>query len=236
MGYKYGYFDNQLIGVDQLNEITKRLVSGGISAVYSGNDFSVSELNSSNVALLCGGVVPETDSCLRVDKTLDGKYLINAGVAFFENGTSMEVLNGGEIISASPLQYIYLVSDENLEKCYIDITNEMKTQGYFVCLAQIASDGSVVDKRLYAKGKARGFYASSGGLEFNVTVTLEEGDTEKNIPIGNGAYTHILIEDGKSALTYCTITNGVVNVVVNGTDSAFGNAIVLSGPDRKSVV
>ena len=36
MNYKYTFFDNQLVGVDDLNEITSRLVSGGISSVYSG--------------------------------------------------------------------------------------------------------------------------------------------------------------------------------------------------------
>ena len=82
--YKYTFFDNQLIGVDQLNEITSRLVSGGISAVYSGADFDVSDINNSNGAILLGGVVPGSDLNLKITSLGGGKYLINNGLCFFD--------------------------------------------------------------------------------------------------------------------------------------------------------
>ncbi len=217
--FKYTFFDNQLIGVDHLNEITKRLVSGGISAVYSGADFNVSEINDSNMALLTGGVVPGDDLNLKVTPLGSGRFLINQGICFFDDGTSMEVLSGGEEIYVTPgnTMHIYLTSDKNQMKCYPEISISPKQTGMFVYLGIINSDGTVTDKRTYAKGKVPGFYASTENVEVNVTKTFKVGEVSNGmtieIPVGNGNFKHLLMEGsfpryGHSALVYCEFENG----------------------------
>lgn len=218
--YKYSFFDNQLIGVDHLNEITKRLVSGGISAVYSGADFNVSEINNSNMALLTGGVVPGSDFNLKITALGGTRYLINKGVCFFDDGTSMEILTGGEEISvpAGSTRYIYLTSDKNQMKCYPEVLSSPKQTGQFVYLGIVNADGSITDKRTYARGKVPGFYASTENLEVNVTKEYSKGEVYNNmtieVPVGNGNFKHLLIEGvlnryGSSALIYCDFENGV---------------------------
>ncbi len=212
--YKYSFFDNQLIGVDQLNEITSRLVSGGVSAVYSGVDFNVSDINNSNKAILTGGVVPESDLNLKVTSMGSGNYLINPGLCFFNNGTTMEVLSGGEkiLVSSGTKRYIYLVSDANQMKCYVEISGSVKTSGEFVLLAIVNTDGSITDKRTYAKGKLPGYYASSEGMSINISQTYEPlgitPGTSFEIAVGEGNFTHLCIV-GTGALFYCEFENGV---------------------------
>ena len=220
--FKYTFFDNQTIGVDQLNEITSRLVTGGISAVYSGADFNVSDINNSNMAVLTGGVVPGSDLNLKVTLISGGSYLINPGVCFFSDGTVMEVLQGGETLSipAGEKRYVYLTSDKNMMKCYAEVLSAPKQNGVFVLLAEVNADGSVADKRTYARGKIPGFYASSEGLEINVTYQYTDsgfGNTIE-IPVGNGVYRHLVImakgvpagsdREDFEGIVYCDFENG----------------------------
>lgn len=174
--YTYGFFDNQTIGVDDLNKITADVVSGGVSAVYSENTFSATEINDSNAALYTGGVVPQTDTCLKVIKSND-KYIINPGVAFFDDGTKMEILAGGEeiTVTSGSVNYVYLVSDSNAMKCYVDVTQTEKTDssGQYVYLASIDAEGNITDKRTYAAGKMQGFYAGTLGMPVSITHTIE---------------------------------------------------------------
>lgn len=225
--YKYTFFDNQLIGVDQLNEITSRLVSGGVSAVYSGADFNVSEINDSNKLLLTGGVVPGNDMNLKVVAMGSGKYLINPGICFFEDGTSMEILSGGEVISVpvGTVRYVYLTSDKNQMKCYVEISDGEKQSGQFVLLSIVNADGTVADKRTYAKGKVPGFYASSQGKEVNISETYKptdlKGEKYLEIDVGNGNFHHLCIKVNGvfhdsagykidyGGLFYCEFENGV---------------------------
>ena len=238
--YKYTFFDNQLIGVDQLNEITKRLVTGGISSVYSGADFNVSEINDSNMALLTGGVVPGNDMNLKVSAIGSGRYLINSGLCFFDNGTSMEVLSGGEEISvpSGSTRHIYLTSDKNQMKCYPEILSSPKQSGQFVYLAVVNSDGSIADKRTYARGKVPGFYASTENLEVNVSKEYSKAEVTRSmnieIPVGNGNFKHLVIEGnldryGSSGLIYCEFENGVgVNVVSMSAERGAGQMYLYS--------
>lgn len=209
--YKYGFFDNQLIGVDHLNEITARLVSGGVSAVYSGADFNVSEINNSNMAMLTGGVVPEGDFNLKVTALGNGKYLINPGLCFFDDGTSMKILSGGEEIAVpvGTKRHIYLTSDQNRMECYVEALENQKQSGQFVYLAVIDEGGTITDKRTYARGRLPGFYASSDGLEVNITETYTEGVYSAfEIPVGEGNFKHLCITGGGSVF-YCEFENGI---------------------------
>lgn len=215
--YKYTFFDNQLVGVDELNEITSRLVSGGVSAVYSGADFDVYEINNSNHALLCGGVVPESDSNLKITALGNGKYLINQGLCFFDDGTSMEVFAGGEEISV-PLgtgKYVYLVSDKNQMKCYVEMTDSEKQSGVFQLLGFVDTSGAVSDRRTYARGKIPGIYSSNAGKILSISVSygknnpITAGNLE--IPVGEGNFSHLCItsqvENG--SLFFCDFEDGV---------------------------
>ena len=235
--YKYTFFDNQTVGVDHLNEITKSLVSGGISAVYSGVDFNVADINDNNKAILTGGVVPETDYNLKVTAVGSGKYLINQGLCFFNNGTTMEILSGGEeiVVPQWVTSYIYLVSDSNKMACYVEVLQSEKQTGEFILLAVINADGTVVDKRTYAKGKVPGFYASSEQMNINITETYRSGYISggKNIeiPIGLGNYKHLCIKtectyysNKVAGLFYCDFENGsAVNPMSFSVESNAGD-------------
>lgn len=239
--YKYSFFDNQTVGVDHLNEITKRVVSGGISAVYSGVDFNVSDINDTNKAILTGGVVPETDTNLKVTAIGSGRYLINPGLCFFNNGTTMEVLSGGEEISA-PLgtkRYVYLVSDANKMACFVEILTSPKQTGEFLLLAVINADGTITDKRTYARGKVPGFYASSENMEMNITETYTRvlGQAtmgyDIEVTVGNGNFKHLCMT-APGTVFYCEFENGVaVNQVGSFAYTTNGKYYVNFGTDLR---
>ena len=198
MGIKYGFFDNQTIGVDELNQITNRLVSGGISSVYANNSFETTEINNSNLALLCGGVVPDSDTSLKVVKKSSSKIDIYPGLAFFDNGTSIELTDGGETLSFTQgvKNYVYLLSSFAESKCYPVVSTVAPSGGYYVELAEIEKNGTITDKRKYAQGRVPGYYGAGAlmALSLSVDVNTSEivsggGTKEYTFELGSAAGT-----------------------------------------------
>ena len=166
---EYGFFDNQLIGVDALNSITSKLVSGGIARTPS----SVSDLNDFMTDVVTSGIVPESDTSLQVS-VQDNVVNISPGTAFFENGT-FSVLKETETLTLPEefeVAYIYLISSMDEMRVFVTIeTSERQNENgdYCLLLATINTKNEVADYRKYAKGKA----AYYGSADINNNVDLD---------------------------------------------------------------
>lgn len=162
MGYTYSFFDNQTIGADDLNRLTKRFVTGGIADVFANSrSYNLTQLNKVIFSNVTGGVVPETDNNLKVSLS-GGNVVISSGSAFFPSGTVVDVDAEGITLPYTPnaVNYVELVSDGSLNKVFPHCSTKL-IQGNVVLLAVINADGSITDKRTYAKGKIPSAYASS---------------------------------------------------------------------------
>lgn len=165
---EYGFFDNQLIGVDDLNGITQKIVSNGIARAPS----SVADLNNYLTDVVTSGVVPSSDTALQVSVVNDS-IKIAPGTAFFENGTYVVLENQENIDFPNTFStaYIYLVSSMNEMRVFATAETTAKTNGngdYYLLLATINTQKEVTDCRKYAKGKAA--YYGSADLNNNLSV------------------------------------------------------------------
>ena len=86
MSVNYSFFDDQLIGVDELNKITSRVFADGVVREVS----SVSDLNGFVTDIATAGVVPQSCDSLKVTVNND-IITINKGTAIFSDGTVIEI-------------------------------------------------------------------------------------------------------------------------------------------------
>lgn len=193
MGYTYTFFDNQTIGSDDLNKLTKRFVTSGIADIFSdGLPYNLTKLNEVICSNVTEGVVPETDTSLKVYVS-EENAVISTGSAFFPDGSVIDVDAEGITVPFAPntTNYIYLVSDTTANKVY-PLCSEKTESGNVILLAVINPDGSVTDKRTYAKGKIPSAYASNYSIPYHTFLkwTCDEinAKTEKTITLPhNGA-------------------------------------------------
>jgi len=208
MAYKFSFADNGIYGADDLNNITKRLVTSGVADVFQdGVPYNLSHVNSAGECLYTHGVVPETVSTLKVtaDKKA-GKALIYPGMAFFADGAVMEIEAGGHELTFAlgAKHYVYLKNDLTASNtCYPACTQDAPT-GDFVPLAEIAEDGTITDTRTYAKGKLPGYQSnalSTLKIEDSVreATTQEERTEIRSYHIGNNNYRFLLAVQDKNS-------------------------------------
>ena len=117
MSYKFSFADNMVYSASDINEITKRLVTSGIEDSFTdGVAYNVSRFNEAGKLLYTSGVVPENCFTLKVIKASDTEVLINPGLAFFNDGATIEIEAGGEILPfvSGSKNYVYLKNDLNL--------------------------------------------------------------------------------------------------------------------------
>ena len=145
------------------------------------------------------------------------------------------------------------MSDANRMQCLVEVLETEKQSGEFICLAVINADGTIQDKRTYARGKVPGFYASTEGMQVNITETytgpLSFGGQNIEVPIGDGNFKHLCITaecsyfDNKlRGVFYCDFDNGrAVNLGVLAVEGGTENYIYYNrnlgacriGPDVK---
>lgn len=196
MSYSYSFVSNNVYGAESINEITKRLVTKGVEDIFEdGVPYNFSHVNtiSKNISTL--GVIPESNTSLKVidnGKTDDEYTLtISEGTAFFEDGSTITVYDGGETIPyiRGQKNYVYLHRDLNLNKNMPKVTLT-EPEGDFVPLAEISPDGTVIDKRIFAKGKLPGYMSDFNNAK-KIEVTLDEGYGE--IDLGGTNHKNITI-------------------------------------------
>ncbi len=201
MSYKFSFADNGVYGADDINKITKRLVTSGVEDSFeNGVPYNLSALNEAGTLLYTNGVVPETVSTLKVvTGSGENTILINPGTAFFNDGSIIEIEVGGHELSftAGVKNYVYLKNDLISKNASYPECSVYAPSGDFVLLAEIEEDGTIKDKRTYAMGKLPG-YQSNQGYPFKIkdTLTLKKQSNglygaTVSYNIGNNAYNYI---------------------------------------------
>ena len=215
MGYEYSFFDNQLIGVDELNKITSRLLTEGVARTPS----SVSDLNDFVADIATQGVVPETTESLKVS-VADTTITINKGVGIFKDGTTIEITEK-ELFPrlTGHKQYVYLVSDLTSNSAYPCVLEEVAKFEQSILLATIDENGILTDERKYARGKLA--YYASADVNNNVYIEAdninttyskdEEGYITYRVNINPDMYKCVQIHD----------KNGINFARYNFTDDTF---------------
>ena len=247
MAYKFSFADNEIYSASDINEITKRLVTSGIEDSFTdGVAYNVSKFNEAGKLLYTSGVVPESCLTLRVDKTSDTEILINPGTAFFDDGATITVEDGGETLSfaSGSKNYVYLKNelvDKNI--CYPYCGTE-EPSGDYVILAEIDENGTISDKRTYARGKVGGYQSLSGEKLYLVETikTFVTGNHAASgsaeFDIGDNSFEYILFlppDDGSlsDALSLYRISDGkIMSFYSTGSAENLLDEVVCLGYDR----
>lgn len=190
MSYKFSFADNAKYSATDVNNITKRLVTSGIAESFeNGIPYNVSRFNEAGQLLYTSGVVPESCLTLKVVKSTDGKIIINPGYAFFDDGSVIEIGDGGEELSYTKgvMNYVYLKNNLEAANVSYPCCSTEAPEGDYVMLAIVNENGVIFDKRTYAHGKLPGYQSVTEELMFldeKVEVTV----TERSIASGEASF------------------------------------------------
>lgn len=218
---EYSFMDNAIYAVDDLNKITTRLVTSGITdPLTDGVPYNCRKINDIVSVVATSGVVPDGVTTLKV-VTSDtvGKFWVMPGTAFFANGSNI-TLTASEYVAYTEGvgNYIYLKSDLTLNKNYIVCDTTGPAYGDDTVLLAYADGLGIQDKRVYAKGKVPGYQSNANAkMEFTHTftgVTVGEyrdftGKTFQ-IDIGVNNYEKLIVDNGyfgTNTAIGCSLTN-----------------------------
>ena len=205
MSYKYYFFDDQEVGAQDLNKLVNLFVSEGLADNFeNGVPYNISKLNEVITSNSGDGIVPETSDTLKVSYT-NGSVYIEPGVAFFKDGTVIEIETREQLTAPENAEefYVYLESDPLKNMAYPAVS-EVLPEGNIVPLAKISSE-TVSDLRRFARGKTPSFYASNVGLpvirKIPITLNSEYFNTGKKITLidSGNSYRYLILICEKSS-------------------------------------
>ena len=180
MGYSYGFADNAVYGAEDMNKLTSRLVTGGIADPFVDDlPYNMTKVNDVVKLVYTAGVVPDSVNTCKVTKTGNGTVKILPGLAFFDDGSTIEVDADGAPLTYQPgvKNYVYFKPDLQASNRNYPVCSAEAPGAGCVLLAEISADGELTDKRTYAKGKVPG-YASNANMTMVIdqTFTLDQVD------------------------------------------------------------
>lgn len=168
-----GFYYNQEVTAEMLNTIATDLGHTSFNG-FGEEKFGTQELNKITKDLVSAGVLISGDMC-RVIKDDSGNIILQTGIIVFNDGAKMEV-SSPVTIAADAGTVIYAFNDTLQGKCTIEVAESYPTEGDFVKLCTVYSDGSLGDNRMVSKAK----------MELNTTNSSWSKDVE--IPRGDSAY------------------------------------------------
>lgn len=201
MSYKFSFADNTKYTATDVNNITKRLVTSGVAESFeNGVPYNVSRFNEAGKLLYTSGVVPESCLTLKVTRSSDGKIIINPGYAFFDDGSVIEIEEGGEELSYTKGAFNYVYLKNNLEAANVSYPccTTDAPEGDYVMLATISEGGAITDERTYAHGKLPGYQSVTEGamlLDEKVELTVTErsfASGEASFDIGANQFNYMI--------------------------------------------
>lgn len=194
MSYKTNFLDNVLYGVEDLNHILKNLTNAGID-VYGE---ATGQLNAITQAAVSAGVTNVQDSCkvIWANDTYD-QLRILPGVAFFPNGATITLYDGGEMVLPTG-RYVYLQWDSSGGR---PICSDTAPTGNDLLLAEVVGD-VILDRRMIATSKVAGFGTSQEQKSVHLSFSNSDWETLKTFTLTRGDYVWvILLNEGSYAAT-----------------------------------
>lgn len=208
MSYKYSFCDNMEYGAEDVNGIVQRLVASGVADPFAdGVAYNASKLNDVNYTVYDPGVVPSSVTTLQVTKQSDGVVSVAPGLAFFANGSTIEVTSAETLSYEQGVKnYVYVKQDLAAQNRNYPACTTSAPAGDFVLLAEISADGTVTDKRKYARGKVPGYQSNANVclvVEKSFRFDMSEGDPSSgtetfDIDMGANNYSYVFSVDSGS--------------------------------------
>ena len=202
MGYTFSFVDDAVYSAQDVNNITKRLVTSGVEDSFEdGVAYNANRLNVLNKTVATEGVVPESNATLKVVAYGEGQIKIQSGTAFMESGATFTVDDEGVILDYSTTEdsYVYIEDNESLAQIRPVVSTELPTGYSYVLLALVSYAGVITDKRTFAKGKLPG-YMSDFNTPTRTTVNIS-GEGTYTIDIGRSVFNSVMLKENYQNLS-----------------------------------
>ena len=156
MAIKYSFVDGVVYGTEDINDIARNIVGAGVMPFLSKGSYKVSDLNAMTSALTEAGTSLDGCKCTAQNAGTEEMYVsVGQGIVFFESGVSLTVDENGYSVEVLPNMhgYIFAHNRPSLQKADIEFAAELPTTGEIVILAEVLADGSLKDKREFARSR-----------------------------------------------------------------------------------
>ncbi len=171
----------KLYGVDDLNDITARLVGAGVAPIEAKDSYSYDDLNALTAAVASQGVSAQGLKVGFEENTIT----IGRGIAYFENGVTVSFEEAEAFPCALSEAYVYLKYSKSLHVASVEISeNDFDAEdknNYFIPLARLEGE-TVYDRRIFAQSKIATFGANLV-TEFHTAMTIPE-TRPQSLPAG----------------------------------------------------
>lgn len=204
MAITYSFADNTVYGTEDINDITKSLVGAGVAPFVSKDSYNVSDLNAMTSALVGTGVQLEGCKCTVQNKgTQSMSVFVAQGIVFFENGVRLTVDSNGYTIAVSPntAGVVYAYYNQALQTADIMFAKSLPDSGEYVQLAKISVDGTLSDKREYARAKIATM-GSNVAFEGKLVQTEYTSYKDSDLVIGHKRYAVGTVDADISGFNY----------------------------------
>ena len=156
MAIKYSFVDGAVYGTEDINDIARNIVGAGVMPFLSKGSYKVSDLNAMTSALTEAGASLDGCKCTVQNAGTAQMYVsVGQGIVFFESGVSLTVDENGYSVEVVPNTngYIFAHYSPSLQKADIEFAATLPTSGEIVTLAEVLEDGSLKDKREFARSR-----------------------------------------------------------------------------------
>ncbi len=220
---KYYFGDNREYGAGDIKKALGALAAtGGIELGLSdGKEYTPSKLNAIIAAAVSRGVITDSNTCLRLEKSGDG-YYIRPGRGVFADGGVAEVEERTKV-DAAPGQYLYIAYNSLLDDVYFLTDSQERSDGdglLLIPVAYVENGGSVVDKRVFARGKLPALPSSTWNVLREEEFVIDDS-TVTHGDIGVGGYLearHPIDGEINFMLVRSTTRMGVMLIGPNGPE------------------
>ncbi len=187
---KYYFGDNREYGAGDIKKALGALAAtGGIELELSdGSEYTPSKLNSIIASAVSHGVLTESNSCLRLEKS-GGSYYISPGRGIFADGGVAEVEERTEV-DVLPGQYLYIAYNSMLDDVYFLADAQEHSDGgdlLLIPIAYIENGGAVTDRRVFARGRIPALPSATWNVLRETEFVIDDS-TVTHGDIGVGGY------------------------------------------------
>jgi hypothetical protein len=233
MAIKYSFVDSVKYGTDDINAITKDLTGAGIAPFPTQNEYNTSDLNAMAQALVASGTSLDGCKCtVNNAATQNMSVSVAPGIIFFDSGVRLTVDDDGYTLGVEPNTAGFVFAHYSATNQTADIlfSTDIPSDGEHVLLAEIAMDGTLTDRRSFARSKVATF-----GSNATYSTVVEPLETPIFVSKEGSYYTLItrrLSNVNLSLFNYAIITSASTLTKNIGLFDIKKNSFIIVGDDN----
>ncbi|MBE7044786.1 MAG: hypothetical protein E7397_04600 [Ruminococcaceae bacterium] len=188
------------ITAEDVNNLAVDLGATEFSQFQNSEPYAVQQLNNITKDLVSAGILLSLNQC-KLTKAED-KVTIDTGIIVFNNGAKKRITEALQVDFVANT-YIYALNNTATNTCQIVVSEtEPDSTSDYVMLGQVDADGNVLDKRFFSKYKAAPNAAITPIHHDTYEIAFSSKPTEtilrKTIDVGDASYAFVAVNGTNS--------------------------------------